>query len=339
MPGPPAVARVLERVTATARAHEMFLPGETVVVAVSGGPDSMCLLHALVRLRRLFGIDLAVFHFDHRLRPDSGADAAYVRRAAGALGLPFHLSRAETRPSRGESVEDWARRARLGALALAMREAGASRAALGHTRDDQAESVLLALVRGGGLDAVAGIRPVHGPHVRPLLETSRAEVEAFVRALRLRPRRDPTNRDPRILRNAIRLKALPALERATGRDVRPALARSAALLRVDADELERQAAGALADLLEEEADGLALPGPGLQTLPKAIASRVARAALYRLGVVPTLEDVEAVLDLAAGRPGRRRDLTAGLKAAREREYVRLSRPSLEGGRGGFRAEP
>ncbi|HEY6566302.1 MAG TPA: ATP-binding protein, partial [Actinomycetota bacterium] len=87
---PPAVARVLERVTATVRAHDMLQHGDLVMVEVSGGPDSVCLLSSLVHLRRLFKIRLAVFHFDHRLRAGSGADAVYVRGLAGRLGVPFH---------------------------------------------------------------------------------------------------------------------------------------------------------------------------------------------------------------------------------------------------------
>src|SRR5919198_6208902 len=96
---PHAVARVLERVTATAREHDMFTPGDRVLVAVSGGPDSTCLLYSLHMLRRLFKIKLEVFHFDHRLRPDSAKDARYVKRMAAKLGLPFHLVTAATKPA------------------------------------------------------------------------------------------------------------------------------------------------------------------------------------------------------------------------------------------------
>lgn len=322
---PPAVARVLERVTATVRAHEMLLPGETVMVAVSGGPDSTCLLHALVGLRRLLRVGIAVFHFDHRLRPTSAGDAAYVRRTADRLGLPFRLAEAGTAPGPGESIEDWARRARYGALALAMREVGASKGATGHTLDDQAETVLLALVRGGGLDAVAGMAPVQGDVVRPLLEVTRDEVEAFCRAKRLRPRVDPTNRDTRLLRNAVRLEVMPALEEAVGRDVRATIARTARVLRRDAELLRRQATEAAVELMEDTPDGVRLPAAALAALPGAIGARVARDALYRCGVVPSAEDVEAVLGLARGRPVRRRDLTGGSTAWREREYVWLSR--------------
>src|SRR3954467_5469514 len=90
------------------RAHELVSPRDLALVAVSGGPDSVCLLYTLHGLRRLFRIKLAVFHFDHRLREDSAADAAYVRRVAERLGMPFHLRVAEGSPAKGESVEAWA---------------------------------------------------------------------------------------------------------------------------------------------------------------------------------------------------------------------------------------
>src|SRR5436190_10740619 len=170
---PPAVAGVLERVTATARKHEMFLPGERVLVSVSGGPDSMCLLHSLVRLRRLFRIRLEVFHFDHGMRRDSAQDAAYVERAAAKLGLPFHLERAEDSRDPEMSPEQWAREARRAATGRVLLETGAARVAVAHTVDDQAETVLIAALTGSGLDGVAGMKPVPGTRVQPLLAVTR----------------------------------------------------------------------------------------------------------------------------------------------------------------------
>lgn len=335
MARPPAVARVVERMTATLRDHEMLTPGETVLVAVSGGPDSMCLLHSLVEVRRLFRLHLGVFHFDHRLRRGSADDARYVATVADRLGLPLHAAVAETVPPRGSSIEDWAHRARYEAFAIAMREADATRGATGHTRDDQAESVLIGLFRGGGLSSVAGIDPVSGPFIRPLIETSRAEVEAFCRAKRLRPREDPTNSDTRMLRNAIRHRVLPALEKASGRDVRPTLARTAALLRLDAEELDRQAAQASSELVEETPEGVQVPATALVTLPAAIGGRVARAALHRARIASTSDDVDAILDLARGRPGRRRNLTGGTTARRLTGYVAIERaPAGRGMTGG-----
>jgi tRNA(Ile)-lysidine synthase len=324
---PPAVARVLERVTATAREHEMFLPGQAVLLAVSGGPDSVCLLESLVRLRRLFKIRLEVFHFDHRLRLGSELDAAYVKRLAARHGLPFHLRTATSSPPKGGSVEAWAREQRHFAIAEVTRETGVARTAIGHTMDDQAETVLIGLVTGSGIQGMSGIAAVTGTWVNPLIEVTREEVETFCRSLHLRPRKDPSNADTRFLRNAIRLRGLPTLERVVGRSLREPLVRTAAGLREDADELMRQTFVVLDDVVDETPDGVDLLAARLLDLPRAIAGRVVAHAVYGCGVPCSRADVLAVLDLAAGRPGRRRDLSSSLKARRDREYVRLSRPS------------
>jgi len=337
---PPAVARVLERVTKTAREHEMFGPGDLVLVSCSGGPDSVCLLYSLWHLRRLFKIRLAVFHFDHELRPDSAKDAAYARNLAERLKLPFHLRSAEGRPKKGVSVEAWATVARMNAANDIRREIGGSVTAEGHTLDDQAETVLLNLIRGSGLEGIAGIDPGHRSHalVQPLFDVERADVEAFCRALHLRPRRDPMNEDRRYLRAAIRGEVLPLLERATGRGVSRAIARTADLLRADGDELKAGAVIAYRDTVDgDRGADVRFDAAKLRALPPTVASRVIRLAVYDVlsteWAAPWSKNaIEAVLDLAKGRPGRRRDLAEGLKAIREKEYVRVSRsspPSLE----------
>ena len=338
---PPAVSRVLERVTATVREHDMLAPGDLVMVMVSGGPDSVCLLHSLHLLRRLFRIRPAVVHVDHRLRPDSAKDAAYVRRMAAGLGAPFVLRTATGKPQPGESVEAWARTIRYAAATDAAREAGAARLAVGHTLDDQAETVLIQLVRGAGPRGIAGMRPA-APHVvRPLIDVRRQEVEAFCRALHLRPRRDPTNADTRLLRNAIRLEVIPTLERASGRDVKGPIARSARLLRQDLDRFGPPASDeALPRAAEPVEDGYLLY---LQRFPdEAFQGRLVASLLREMDAPVTAATIDAVLDLAVGRPGRRRDLGGGLIAVRDREYIRLSRtspgvrkPSASRGQGEF----
>lgn len=339
---PPAVARVLERVTATARRFEMFEPGETVIVACSGGPDSICLLHALHRLRRLLRIKLVVFHFDHRLRKDSAADGAYVGGQAERLGLPFVLREALDAPRRGQSVEAWARLARYAALTAAATDVEAGRAALGHTLDDQAETVLLGLTRGGGLEALAGMPPVASlpplafPATRPLIETTRAEVEAFCRSSRLRPREDPTNRDPRFLRNRIRHKVLPLMERELDRDLRATLARTAENVRGDVEYLEALASAAAQKVVEVRDEEIRLSAEELAALPAPISARVVRQAIRLARAVwgewvadATAVHIGSVVELASGRPGRAVDLPGDLVAERRRGYVRLSRSSPE----------
>lgn len=341
MSQPKAVARVLERLTATARKHRMVQPGQRVVVACSGGPDSICLLHALFRVRRLFRIKLAVFHFDHRLRPRSGDDAAYVRRQAARLGVPFFLREAEDRPDPGQSVEAWARLARYAALTSVATEMSADVAALGHTLDDQAETVLLGLVRGGGIEAVAGMPPAGKlpplgiTAVRPLIETTREEVLAFCRGLRLRPREDPTNRDRRFLRNRIRKEALPFLERTLDRNLKTTLVRTAEHVRADAVYLDALASEASRHAVVIGDDEIKLDARALSTMPQVMAARIVRQALRLAAAALGGEwdqevgsaHVRAVLDLVAGRHGRRIDLSGPLMAVRNKEYVRVSRAS------------
>ena len=336
---PPAVARVLQRVTRTARTHQLFPPGSRVLVACSGGPDSLCLLHAMVRLRRLLGISVTCLHFDHGLRAGSAADAAYVRRQSARLRVPYVLRRARSRPGRGESVEAWARAERYAAIQEVLEELGGGVGTVGHTLDDQAETVLMALLRGGGIRALSGMSP-RGAVARPLLEVTREETEAFCRSLGLRPRRDPMNADPDRLRVAMRSRLLPAAERTLGIDVKRAVARAAEHLAADESILWslaeaarrgrpswRSILGPQRPVLDEAGEEARLDASALRALPEALASRVVLAALYAHGVRVEDAHVEAVLDLAAGRPGRRAHLPGGLLAVRTREYVRLSRPS------------
>jgi tRNA(Ile)-lysidine synthase len=307
----------------------MFDPGSRVLVAVSGGPDSVCLLHTLVRLRRLLRIDPVCFHFDHALRKGSETDAAYVRRQANRLAVPFFLRRATSAPARGESIEAWARTVRYEALTNLLEELGGGMAALGHTADDQAETVLLALLRGGGLQAISGMKPVAGALVRPLLETTREETEAFCRSLLLRPRLDPMNEDPAFMRVGIRTRVIPQLEQALGRNLRSTLVRTAVLLRQDAEFLDQLAAAAHSEVVAERGrGGTLLRADRLPALATPIAGRIVRRVLLDLGAVPEAGHIEAVIGLAKARPGRSLTLPGGLLARRDREYVRVSRPSL-----------
>jgi tRNA(Ile)-lysidine synthase len=322
---PAAVAKVLERIRITSRRHELFLPGQVGLVAVSGGPDSVCLVESLDRLRRTLKIRLAVVHVDHGLRPGSAADARYVRAVAARLGLPFHLRELGLGAApAGRSSEEWARRHRYKAFTEVMHEIGAERLATAHTRDDNAETVLLRLLTGSGTTGVGGIRHREGPYVRPLLDVSRDEVEAFCRSLHLRPRLDPTNADPaHALRNGLRLEGIPALERALGRNVREPLARSAALLVADDVELTRQMYAVWDEIYDDTADGVLLDAARLLEVPRVVAARLVAQAVFRLGGPVTRADIDGVLDLAAGRPGRRRSLGHEVAALRERVYVRL----------------
>ena len=199
--------------------------GAPLVCAVSGGPDSL----ALLALASAAGCVVTAIHVDHRLRAGSAADADVVAAAARRFGAVFEGRAAPVAP--GPNLEARARAARRDAL-----PAGA---ATGHTADDQAETVLLNLLRGAGLDGLAGMRPGPG---KPLLGLRRAETAALCDELGLAPVCDETNRDPAFRRNRVRHEALPLLDDVAGRDVVAVLARMAAVLGEDRDLLDELSA-------------------------------------------------------------------------------------------------
>jgi tRNA(Ile)-lysidine synthase len=280
-------------------------------------------LESLIRLRRLFKIRLSVFHMDHRLRSDSPADAAYVRKLANRHGLAFHLGAPASAPPKGGSIELWARYERVRAAGEVAQSIAATRYADGHTMNDQAETVLMGLIRGWGPEGLSGIRPINGVLVRPLFQITRREVEAFCASLHLRPRHDPSNDDMGLLRNAIRHQVIPTIERATGREVVAAFARSAELTAEAAGALWTQASDIAEEMVILDDEGFVIAVASLLDLPDALASRVVRRGFQLAHAGWDERGIDAVLDLARGRPGRRVQLPAGSTAVREREYVRV----------------
>jgi tRNA(Ile)-lysidine synthase len=262
--------------------------GETVVAAVSGGADSIALARSLAEIAREIGLTLHIAHLDHRLRPDSDEDAAFVAGMSRALGFEHHQAAADPRTLAGQeglSVEEAARRLRYEFLIRVAREVGAQAVATGHTLDDQAETVLMRLLRGSGLVGLAGIPPVRRSGevsiIRPLIETTREDVEAYLQAVGAGWRRDSTNRDLAILRNRIRLVLLPALE-GYNPDVRRTLARVAGLLRDEAEAIETIAAAQISDTLSGESGIVRIAPDRFARLPAALQRRALREAVRRV---------------------------------------------------------
>ncbi len=196
----PFAAAVLE----TCQRRRLLGASDRVVAALSGGPDSTALVAVLAALRDAGRLaSLSAIHVDHRLRPDSARDGEACAHLCRRLGVPLLRVEVEVAPG---NVQAQARRARYAALRLAAARAGATRIATGHTRSDQAETVLLRLLRGSGARGLSGIPPRRGPIVRPLIDRSRREVLAYLRARRLSWLEDPTNASPRYLRNRVRAK-------------------------------------------------------------------------------------------------------------------------------------
>jgi tRNA(Ile)-lysidine synthase len=206
---------VLSRVLRTIEERALFRPGGRVLVALSGGPDSTALLASLVELGPRWSLTLSAACVDHGLRPESGAEARLVADRAAALGIACEIVRVDLGGARPAhvSLQTAARQARLGALELVASRAGADAVALGHTADDQAETILFRIVRGTGLAGLAGIPYRRPPFVRPLLDVRRAEVLRYLTRRGLPFVDDPSNRDPRFARSRVRHEWLPFLSR------------------------------------------------------------------------------------------------------------------------------
>ena len=331
--------------------YGMIPPGSTVLCACSGGADSVYLLHRLYLLRERMGFRLAAAHYNHQLRgEESRRDEAFVRRFVAQWcgpaqvdghelpGVPLYVGRGDVAAQAGElgrGLEETAREMRYAFLRETAAELGGALIATAHTADDNGETILLHLLRGSGLRGLTGIRPVGEGLIRPMLTTTRAQVEEYLRLYGLPHVEDSSNRDESFSRNRLRWQVVPELE-----DMCPGFARrtaeTAALLRTDEDYLTGLAEKAVADLLPR-AGTLRLPAAAVGDLSDALAPRAARLLLARLRDGDTdlaAPHLGGVVALCRGRdPSARLDLPEGITARREYEMLVLTRetapPALE----------
>ena len=317
MPGPGRRAR-LRHSDAPAMAGPIRLevpPDVTapVVVACSGGADSLALLALAVDA----GLAPVAVHVDHGLRPGSEREAEVVAGAAARLGARFDARQVQV--GAGPNVEARARAARYDALEAARVEHAATAVLVAHTADDQAETVLLNLLRGSGSPGLAGMPARRGRVARPLLGARRADVRAECARRELVPVEDPSNEDLAHRRNWIRHEVLPMLERGAGRDLTPVLARQADVLRAESDFLDALARSAW------PGEGGALTGArarDLAAVPDPLARRAVRCWLGP--PPPALDEVDAVLAVAHGAR-RAVDLAGGRRVERSGGVLRVAR--------------
>jgi tRNA(Ile)-lysidine synthase len=328
-----AVDELLARVRRTISERELFKGGERVVLAVSGGADSLALLHAFARLAPEYGFELHVAHFDHRLRAGSDRDAVFVAAQARKLGIDATVRAADqNEPVKGQSPEETARTRRLRFLSETAESIAATRIATGHTMDDQAETVLMRVLVGAGRRGLSGIPPRRWYYARPLIDARRAQTEAFCRALKLRPRHDPTNDDPAYLRNEIRKDVLPFLKSTVNARLVESLARLADIERDEDYEMDRRTSSLITP--EDTGDGSRLPLPALRELPVALQRRAIRILARNEGPGIDHAHTESVRKLAlAGETGKRLNLPGGLSARAEYGFLILGRaPSPDAAR-------
>ena len=313
----------------------MLPPGGRVLVALSGGADSVALLHALLELQEQGALVVGgAGHFNHRLRGAAAEDERFCRELADELGVHLEVGSADVRGlARAErrSIEDAARRARYTFLGAIADRLPADAIAVGHSRDDQAETFLLRLLRGAGPRGLAGIRPCSGRVIRPFLDVPRAMIRRYVDERGLRFREDETNADVSVPRNRVRHELLPLLT-AFSPSAAEAVARAAEVAGEDEDFLERSAIDLAASIVLMTDHGAALDARSLRQVHPALAARVVRAALERAapGVFFGREHIKAVIALAAAEapPDRGARSTAvdvpGLAAKREGDRIVLA---------------
>jgi tRNA(Ile)-lysidine synthase len=233
---------IVEKVKNTVKKYRLLDKNDKVVVAVSGGPDSVTLLYLLNGLKKELNLTLHVAHLDHMLRKDSHKDAEFVSNLASKLKIPITTAQVNIKElAKKGSLEEIARNARLGFLFRVAKEIKAKKVALGHSLDDQSETVLMRILRGTGLYGLSGILPkrvIAGYQIiRPLIEVKRKEITAYLKRKKIHPRQDPTNAEDIYFRNKIRNNLLPLLEKGYNRNIKELLANMAESVGTDYDYL------------------------------------------------------------------------------------------------------
>jgi tRNA(Ile)-lysidine synthase len=318
---------VLDSIRRDILRYNMLSSGDRLGVAVSGGADSVALLAALRELAPSLGLTLSVVHVNHQLRgAESDADQAFVAHLAHAAGLPLHTRHAPI--AAGDNIEQAARQARLAFFAGLIAANHMDKVATAHTEDDQAETVLLRLLRGAGPTGLAGILPVRDPLIRPLLDLPRQSVRDWARERGLTWREDSSNADPAFARNRIRAELLPQLEHDWNPALKPLLAQTARLTRQDNAYLEA--------VVENEANRLLTAGPHhsqvldvneLQALAPALQGRLIRKAIERLrGSLARIDfqHIQRILALAEAPEGDGRLQIPGVDVLRSFAWLRFA---------------
>ncbi len=314
---------LIQQVRRTIRRYDLLPAGSRVLVGLSGGSDSVAVTRILLELAEHGGFTVAgLAHLNHGLRPSAARDEAFCREFAQRVGLALVVEHAAVRDfasSESLSIEDAARRLRYAFLERAAAEMAADRIAVGHTQDDQAETVLLKLMRGAGLRGLGGIYPRRGAVIRPLLDVTHDDLRAYLRSRAETWIEDETNQDLANPRNRIRHRVLPELDRALEGSARPAISRAAALIREDSQWLDALAEERFHTLAHSTAAGLEFDVRRLAETPMPVLRRVLLQALRAAGRnreigLDHVEAVTALLNAAQGGvdvPGTRVELRGG----------------------------
>jgi tRNA(Ile)-lysidine synthase len=321
------VARILTR-------YNMLAAGERMGVAVSGGADSVVLLNVLQRLRSQFAAEFIVLHVNHHLRgAESDEDEGFVRTLAASVGLPIAVADGTPLPG---NLEQEARLARRQFFLSSMRQHGLQKLALGHTRGDQAETVLFRFLRGSGLAGLAGMQPVTAEgFVRPLLTLGREEIRQWARTEGIAWREDSSNTDPAFTRNRLRQITLPALTQEYNPNLEAILAGTARLAQAEEDYWSRQIEPIYKETVKRTSLGSFCKTALLGSLHPAVQRRLIRRAVAEVkgdlrGI--DLDHIDAILALCLSEQGHDRVLVPGVDALRSFGELLLTAPGTLAGR-------
>jgi tRNA(Ile)-lysidine synthase len=299
---------LLKKVQKTIQEYGLLKKKDKILIAYSGGADSTALLHLLLELRDEWSFELFLGHFNHKLRQSAEEDEQFVRDVAQKQSLPVCVGSGDVR-AQAESlklnIEEAGRKMRYEFLYEEALKIGGAKIATGHTITDQAETLLIRLMRGSGLRGLAGIFPsVKGKVVRPLLEVEREEIEAYLKAKKIDFREDESNLDRRFLRNRIRMDLLPSLRENYEPAIVKHLGKMASIIREEDALLGKMAQEKANELIVKKNGRAFLELQRLPSFPRAIARRVVRSFITDLrGSLRRIsfEDVESILDLAEGK--------------------------------------
>ena len=313
------------------RRQEMLQTGQSVAVALSGGRDSVCLLHILNQLSNGLSFHLMAVHVNHGLREEADQDEAFCRQLCRGWGIELQVKRVDVSArvrETGESVEEAARNLRYEAFEKVIAEGTAQRIALAHHQQDQAETVLLHLLRGSGLTGLCGMKALRLPYIRPLLEVDKAEIGAYIIQNELPYVEDGSNQDTAFRRNHIRHQLLPLLQQEYNPEIVKSLAQMAMRLQEEEAYLEEQTP-------EVPEDGLSVSW--LTQYPINLEKRILRKWLRKKGLEQDVQQVhlDQLIDLAKGKTGRRISLPKGLTIEKAYDILNIRRsvpcPALQQG--------
>ncbi len=319
---------LLDKVKSTIKKNNLIARNDRIVIGVSGGPDSVTLLLVLHSLKQELNLTLQAAHLDHSLRADSHKDAEFVKNLCLKLGTALTVEKIDLTTNRDKgSLEEVARNARLKFLFKTAKSAHAKKIALGHTLDDQAETVLMRIIRGSGLQGLSGIVPRREFAgyllIRPLIGITRKEVDAYLKRKKVTARIDATNFQDRFLRNRIRNKLLPFLEKRFNKNIKVLLSNMAESAGYDYDYLNKAA--------EKAAKGMGkrIPIHIFLKLHPALQRLVLRAAVRKIAKDTrriTFQHIKELQDLLYNRPvDSIVDLPKSLHAIKKRNAITFYR--------------